>query len=44
MKADPYGEATIRSYVSDATGVIHATPENRSAKFTDPVADPKEFE
>jgi len=44
MRADPYGQQTIRSYVSDGSGVIHATPENRPARFTDPLADAKEFE
>lgn len=44
MRPDRYGEETIRSYVSDGSGVIHATPENRPARFTDPPADPKEFE
>src|SRR6266700_263073 len=38
-----YGDVTIRSYVADRSGQIHATAEDRPATMADPLADEREF-
>lgn len=38
-----YGDVTIRSYIADQSGKIHATAANRSATMSDPLADDREF-